>query len=39
MMEKKKKSLKLVCLSCGGVFNNDYRAKHERQQHDRKRVK
>lgn len=37
-MENKRKRIKLECLKCGGVFNKDYRAKHERQQHDGKRV-
>jgi hypothetical protein len=37
-MENKRKRIKLECLKCGGIFNKDYRAKHERQQHNGKRV-
>jgi len=37
-MENKRKRIKLECLKGGGVFNKDYRAKHERQLHNGKRV-
>jgi hypothetical protein len=37
-MENKRKIIKLECLKCGGLFITDYRAKHDRQQHDGKRV-
>ena len=37
--ENKRKRIKLECLNCGSIFNNDYRAKHERQRHDGKRIK
>jgi hypothetical protein len=38
-IESKLKRFKLVCLDCGSVFNNDYKLKHERNVHQRKKVK
>lgn len=31
--------IKLECLECGSIFNDDYRLQHERNKHDEKRVK
>lgn len=35
---KKRKRTKLECLSCGSVFDDDFRKKHETKQHGGKRV-
>jgi len=38
-MESKRKRIKIECLDCGSVFNNDYKLKHERDVHQGKKVK
>lgn len=39
MSEVKRKRIKLECVECGSVFNNDYKLKHERTMHNGKRIK
>ena len=36
---KKRKRIKLECLICGSVFDDDYRSKHENKIHGGKRVR
>lgn len=36
---KKRKRIKLECLICGSVFDDDYRSKHENNIHGGKRVR
>lgn len=38
-MESKRKRIKIECLDCGSVFNNDYKLKHERDVHKGKKLK
>lgn len=35
----KRKRIKLECVDCGSVFNNDYKLQHERQVHHGKKIK
>lgn len=39
MSESKRKRIKLECLDCGSVFNNDYKLKHERDVHAGKKIR
>lgn len=38
-MDSKRKRIKLECLECGSVFNNDYKLKHKRDVHGGKKIK
>jgi hypothetical protein len=38
-MESKRKRIKIECLDCHSIFNNDYKLKHERDVHQGKKVK
>lgn len=35
----KRKRIKLECVDCGSVFNNDYKLKHQRLVHNGKKIK
>lgn len=35
----KRKRIKLECLDCGGIFNNDYKLKHQRDVHEGKKIR
>ena len=35
----KSKRIKLECIDCGSVFNNDYKLKHQRVVHNGKQIK
>jgi hypothetical protein len=37
--KRKRKRIKLECLSCGSTFDDDYRQKHEKQVHNGAKVK
>lgn len=39
MADSKRKRIKLECLDCGSVFNNDYKLKHERDVHKGKKIR
>lgn len=38
-LKNKRKRIKLECMDCGSIFNNDYKLKHERQVHSGKKIK
>lgn len=37
--KRKRKRIKLECMDCGSIFNDDYKSKHERQVHSGKKIK
>lgn len=39
MLKRKRNRIKLICLSCGSFFDNDYRRKHEVKMHNGNRIK